>query len=311
MTALPFRPPAAVVTDMRGNFNFNNDSLWWRGVRAAMPNSRVSGDGSYALSSGDMVLTLRGAPAALPDLRWLYPRLPSEGGGSVDFAMRWKGTVQDYVAKNADLAIGKTTVKGDFGITMSDTFALHDTNLRFANFDTRLAEQLIAGFKSPRRGSLSGRAALSGGKNALRVDGDIAFADAATGTSQVAAVGEVGFGAGTVRANNLRLRLHPVQVELAKALASGLQIPVSGVVTGTATVTGDTRTRLAGNLDIAHDDRGNHSQLTGTAAIRLPRGGAAPWMDVNVVARPISLAEVGRFAPSVGLQGSAAGPVHV
>src|SRR5205814_695944 len=163
----PFRPASAVVTDMRGNFNFNNDSLWWRGVRAAMPNSRVSGDGSYALSSGDIVLTLRGAPAALPDLRWLYPRLPSQGGGSVD----------------------------------------------------------------------------------------VAFADAATGTSQVAAVGEVGFGAGTVRANNLRLRLHPVQVELAKALASGLQIPVSGVVTGTATVTGDTRTRLAGNLDIAHDDR--------------------------------------------------------
>ena len=77
MTALPFRPPAATVTDMRGNFNFNNDSLWWKGVRAAMPGSRVSGDGSYALSSGDMVLTLRGAPAALADLRWLYPRLPS------------------------------------------------------------------------------------------------------------------------------------------------------------------------------------------------------------------------------------------
>jgi hypothetical protein len=312
MTALPFRPPAAVVTDMKGNFNFNNDSLWWRGVRAAMPASRVSGDGSYAFSSGDMVLTLRGAPAALADLRWLYPRLPAEGGGTLDFAMRWKGEVQDYTARNADVAVGATTVKGDFGITMSDTFALHDTNLRFANFDTRLAEQLIAGFKSPRRGSLSGRAAVNGGKNALRVDADVAFADATTGTSQVAALGVVGFGNGAVRANNLRLRLHPVQVELAKALAgNGLQLPVSGVVTGTATVSGDTRTRLAGNLDIAHDDRGYHSQLTGTAALRLARNGAAPWMDVNVIARPVSLAEIGRFAPSIGLQGSAVGPVRL
>lgn len=312
MTALPFRPPAAVVTDMKGNFNFNNDSLWWRGVRASMPASRVSGDGSYAFSSGDMLLTLRGAPAALADLRWLYPRLPAEGGGSLDFAMRWKGEVQDYTARNADVAVGATTVKGDFGITMSDTFALHDTNLRFANFDTRLAEQLIAGFKSPRRGTLSGRAALSGGKNALRVDGDVAFTDATTGTSQVAAVGVVGFGNGVLRANNLRLRLHPVQVELAKALAgSALQLPVSGVVTGTATVSGDTRTRLAGNVDIAHDDRGYHSQLTGTAAVRLARNGAAPWMDVNVIARPVSLAEIGRFAPSIGLQGSAVGPVRL
>ena len=312
MVALPFRPPAAVVTDMKGNFNFNNDSLWWRGVRAALPASRVSGEGSYAFSSGDMMLTIRGAPAALADLRWLYPRLPAEGGGSLDFAMRWKGDLQDYTARNADIAVGATTVKGDFGITMSDTFALHDTNLRFANFDTRLAEQLIAGFKSPRRGSLSGRAALNGGKNSLRVDADVAFADATTGTSQVAAVGVVGFGNGAVRANNLRVRLHPVQVELAKALAgNGLQLPVSGVVNGTATVSGDTRTRLAGNIDLAHDDRGYHSQLTGTAAVRLARNGAAPWMDVNVIARPVSLAEIGRFAPAIGLQGSAVGPVRL
>src|SRR5689334_22483357 len=93
MTALPFRPPAAVVTDMRGNFNFNNDSLWWKSVRASMPGSRVAGDGSYAFSSGDMVLTLRGAPVALADLRWLYPRLPSEGSGSLDFAMLMKGAL--------------------------------------------------------------------------------------------------------------------------------------------------------------------------------------------------------------------------
>jgi hypothetical protein len=153
MTALAFRPPAAVVTDMRGNFQFDNDSLWWRGVRAAMPGSRVSGDGSYAFSSGDMSLTLRGAPAALADLRWLYPRLPSQGGGTLDFRMVSRGDLQDYTARNADVAVGAATVKGDFGLTMSDTFALHDTNLRFANLDTRLAEQLIAGFKSPRRGT--------------------------------------------------------------------------------------------------------------------------------------------------------------
>ena len=311
MTALPFRPPAAVVTEMRGNFQFDNDSLWWRGVRAAMPGSRVSGDGSYAFSSGDMSLTVRGAPAALADLRWLYPRLPSEGGGPLDFAMRWKGGVQDYTARNADVVTGKTTVKGDFGLTLSDTFAFHDTNLRFANVETKLAEQLIAGFKSPRRGSFTGRAAVSGGRHALRVDGDVAFADATTGTSQVAAVGVIGFANG-VQANNLRLRLHPMQVELVKALAGkSLQLPLSGIVTGTAVVSGDTKTRLAGNVDIGHLDRGNYSQLTGTAALRLPSGSAPPWMDINVVARPVSLAEVGLFAPAIGLQGRAVGPVRL
>jgi translocation and assembly module TamB len=310
MMALPFRPPAAVVTEMRGRFLFNNDSLWWRGVRAAMPGSRVSGDGSYAFSSGDMTLTLRGAPAALADLRWLYPRLPSEGEGTLDFALRWKGGVEDYAARNANVTVGASRVSGDFGITMSDTFALHDTNLRFANFDTRLAEQLFVGFKSPRRGMLSGRAALAGGKHALRVDGDVAFADATTGTSQVAAIGEIGFGNG-MRASNLRLRLHPLQVELAKAIAgkSG-QLPISGLVNGTAAVSGDTRTQLVANVDLAHDDRGNHSQFTGRAGLRLANG-APSWMNVDVVAHPVSLAEIGRFAPAVGLRGSAVGPVSL
>src|SRR6266513_2008985 len=103
-------------------------------------------------------------------------------------------------------------------------------------------------------------------------------------TSQVAAVGRIGFASG-VQANNLRLRLHPVQVELVKAVAGrSMQLPLSGVVTGTATVSGDTKTRLAGNIDVAHDDRGNHSQLTGTAAIRLASASAPQWIDVNVVA---------------------------
>ncbi|HEY2376546.1 MAG TPA: translocation/assembly module TamB domain-containing protein [Gemmatimonadaceae bacterium] len=312
MTALPFRPPAAVVTEMRGSFQFDNDSLWWKGIRASMPASHVSGDGSYAFSSGDMMLSVRGAPAALNDLRWLYPRLPSEGGGNLDFALSWRGGVDDYTARNADIALGSARVRGDFGLTLSDTFALHDTNLRFANLDTRLAEQLIAGFKSPRRGSFTGRAVVNGGEHDLHVDGDVAFADATTGTSQLAAVGVIGFEPNGMRANNLRLRMHPMQVELVKGLAGPkFQLPLSGIVTGTAVVSGDTKSQLAGNVDIAHEDRGNYSQLTGTAAVRLPTGGAAPWLDVNVVARPVSLAEVGRFVPSVGLQGRAVGPIRL
>lgn len=311
MTALPFRPPAAVVTDMRGRFLFDNDSLWWKGTRAAMPGSHVSGDGSYAFSSGDMTLTLKGEPAALADLRWLYPRLPSEGSATLNFAMHWKGTTQDYLARNADVRVGATTIDGDFGLTMSDTLALHDTNLRFANFDTRLAEQLVPGFKSPRRGTLSGRAAAAGGKHALHVDADVAFADATTGTSQVAAVGMVGFGNG-MRATDLRVRLHPLEVDLAKAFAGkSIQLPISGVVTGTATVNGDTRTQLVGKMDLTHDDGGAVSRLTGSGAVRLASRGRAPWMDVSVVAHPVSLTEVGRFAPSAGLRGSAAGPVRL
>ena len=310
MTALPFRPPAAVVTAMRGDFRFNNDSLWWRGINASMPGSKVSGDGSYVIDNGDMTLRLHGAPAALADLRWLYTRLPSEGGGTLDFAMTWRGAVQDYLARNATITTGATRINGDFGLTLADTFALHDTNLRFANLDTRLLEQLIPTLKSPRRGTLNGRAAVNGGKHALRVDGDVAFFDAATGTSRVVAVGQLGMlEGGGMRASNLRVEMRPMQVELAKALVGPLaKMPISGVLTGNALVNGTTRTQLVASGDVRHVDRGEVSRLTGTGAVRMAGG---TWLDINVAAQPVSLVEVGRFAPSLGLRGAVVGPVRL
>jgi len=310
MTALPFRPPAAVVTDMRGAFSFNNDSLWWRGIQATMPGSRVSGDGSYGISTGDMVLKLRGAPAALADLRWLYPRLPSDGRGTLDFALTWRGSNQDYLATNADVTTGAAHITGNFGLALTDTFALHDTNLRFSNLDTRVLEQLVPSLTVPRRGILSGRAAVNGGKHALRVDGDVAFSDARTGTSRVVALGEVGMlQGGGLQARNLRVDLRPLQVELAKALANApAMAPISGVLTGSAIVNGSTRTQLVASGDIEHTDRGALSRLSGSTAVRMSGG---TWLDVNVAARPVSLVEVGRFAPALGLRGSAVGPVRL
>lgn len=306
MIALPFRPPAAVVRDLKGTFLFNNDSLWWRGVAATLPGSRVSGDGSYELNTGDMALALRAAPAAFADLRWVYPRLPSQGQGTLDFAMLWRGSTQNYLARNADIEIRDASVRGSFGLTLSDTFALHDTDLRFAHVDTRLVEQLMPHFTSPRRGYLSGRAAVNGGKRALTVDADVAFTDVQSGnaTSRVAALGEIGFG--SFEARHLRLQLRPVQVDLARIVVPTL--PIGGMVTGTALLDGSTKSRLTVVADIDHVDRGTRSRVNGKATIRLA---GTKWFDVDVTARPVSLVEVGRFAPSVGLQGSATGPIRV
>ena len=310
MTALPFRPPAAVVTAMRGDFQFNNDSLWWHDVDARMPGSRVSGDGSYVIENGDMTLELKGQPAALADLRWLYPRLPSEGGGTLDFSMRWRGAAQDYLARNADVRTGSARISGDFGLTLTDTFALHDTNLRFANLDTRLLEQIVPTLDVPRRGVLSGRAAVNGGKHLLHLDADVAFADPRTGTSRVVALGSAGMlDGGGVRATNLRVELRPLDVDLAKALADvGPGNPISGVITGEAVINGTTRTQLTASGDIQHSDRGAISRVSGTTAVRMA---GRTWIDVNVVARPLSLAEIGRLAPSMGLRGSVVGPIRL
>jgi len=307
MVAAPFLPPVAEVRDLKGTFEFTGDSLWWTKSDAKLPGSHISGDGRYVYTSSDMTLKLHGAPVASGDLRWLYPRLPANGGGSLDFLMTWAGKSQDYVATNADITLEGAHATGNFGLMLGDSLAFHDTNLHVAGLDTRTIEQMVPNFTSPRRGTLGGRLSLAGGIHAMRVNSDVTFADSRDGTSEVAAVGEVGMIAGGgFRARSLQIRADPVQVALARTWMPTL--PIGGIVVGTATVDGATTTQLVANGDLTHIENGARSRLTGRAAVRTAGG---LWMDVDARARPISLYTVGRFAPALELRGVAAGPIRL
>ena len=306
--AAVFRPPVAEIRDVEGKFFIIDDTLRFDDVRITLPGSQIAGDGRYGIDNQELRLALRGAPVALGDLRWLYPRLPSQGSGTLDFAMvmRDEGP-SDYVARNADLRVGASRVGGDFGLTLTETESrFHDTHLTFASFDTRLIEQLMPELDIPRRGTLGGRASIDGTTSEMTVDGDITFDDVRNGRSRVVARGMIGFGGGDVRARSLRVRLAPVQVDLARIAMPDL--PIGGVVTGTMTLDGSTTTRLTANADLEHVDDGARSHLTGRGVVAMQ---GTTWLDLDLRARPLSLVTVGRFAPGLGLRGSAAGPVRV
>jgi translocation and assembly module TamB len=302
-----FRPPYADVRDLAGSFLFNGDSIWWERLSARLPASQISGPGRYAFESGDMRLQLHGEPVAIADLRWLFPRLPSSGGGSLDFALAWVADTQTYIARNADVRVERARLAGNFGLTLTDTFALHDTRLQFSAIDTRLIEQLAPTLRIPRRGTLDGRAAVAGGRSALRLDGDVTFTDVGTGPSRVIAVGEVGFPrSGGFRARDLRLRAAPVQVALARIAMP--TFPIAGTLTGTATVNGSTTSRLAAVTDVVHQESGARSHLVGRAQAQLA---GRRWLDLDLRAEPVALGTVGKFAPAMGLRSTATGPIRV
>ena len=194
---------------------------------------------------------------------------------------------------------------------MSDTFALFDTNVQFANLDTRLIHQIFPSVKPPRHGILNGRAQLAGGQHALDVNGDVTFDERRSGRSRVVAVGRVGFGPGTFNATNLRLTLRPVQMNLAKDFAPTL--PIAGTLTGTATLDGSTTSRMVARADITHVDRGAVSRVAGRGTFRMGRGVTLANSPLDIDARllPLSLVTVGRFAPAMGLRGSATGPIRL
>ncbi|HEU4720990.1 MAG TPA: translocation/assembly module TamB domain-containing protein [Gemmatimonadaceae bacterium] len=306
MLALPFRPPAADIRTMAGRFHFNDDSLWWKGARVRMPASQMRGDGVYVIENGDMRLAATGEPAAFDDFRWLYPHMPKDGGGTAAMLIQWRGSTQDYAMRSGDLRTGGAHIQGDLGITMSDTIAFHDANLRFTGVTTKLLKEVAPAIKPPRDGVLAGRAKFDGSLKRLDLDADVTFAAYGRGTSRVIADGVLGL-AGTpvvVSARDLRVRMAPLQMDVAKLLFPTL--PIGGTLTGTATLNGaGDRQLVISPMDVVHQDGPNRSRAVGRVAVHTT---GRPTLDVDVIARPVSLAEISKFAPALALTGYATGP---
>ncbi|HMA03727.1 MAG TPA: hypothetical protein VKP02_15275, partial [Gemmatimonadaceae bacterium] len=310
MNAALFNPPDAEVRDLRGTIYMVTDSLWFRGLSAALPNTQLRGDGTYMLTSGDLDARFRAAPLALADLRFAYPYLPASGGGSLDLtaAMRTEGA-SDYTVRNIDLTVQGGTLRGQLGLQMGKRAGetrLHDTQLAFNSIDTRTIEQLVPTVKVPRRGSLTGRATLAGTSAAMRVDADVAFSDRRSGTSRVLVVGVAGSGRQGFSAKHLRLTITPLQMGLARVFSPSL--PVGGVLTGTVTLDGSLLGRMTASADLAHHEGGQLTRMVanGEAVDEGKRG-----ITADLRFDPISLITAGKFAPALGLQGTASGTVHV
>jgi translocation and assembly module TamB len=311
MLAEPFKPPTIAVESLVGKFWFTSDSLWWTSARVVLPNSKIAGRGWYDVNTNNLRLRVRGDPIASNDLKWISPDLPAEGSGRLGFGLNWIADTSVYVAKKMDVTLERSRIRGDLELTMSDTFALHNTNLQVANLDTRLVQRIFPSVKPPRHGLISGRAQLEGGQHALDVNGDVTFDERRSGRSRVVAVGRMGFGAGSFMARNLRLTLRPLQMDLAKAFAPS--IPLGGTLTGTATLNGTTTSRMVARGDITHVERGAVSHVTGSANFQTAKGAtlASSWFDIDARLHPLSLVTVGRFFPKAGLRGSATGPIRL
>jgi autotransporter translocation and assembly factor TamB len=343
--ASPFRPPEATVTQAHGNIRIDADSLWFRNMQVSMPASYAMISGSYGLNTGGLDIGGDARPASLHDVRFLMPALPDTGVATSRFHVFMGGSdTSVFRFAGMDLRSARTTLQGDLGFSFTPEVRIDTTNVRFAGLTTDMLESLIPAAKSPRKGALSGRLKADGPLADLALDGDVSFDEPRSGRTRIIANGVVGTSDGVVRAQHLAVRLAPFQVALAKIYAPTL--PIAGTVTGSATVNGSTATRLdVSGMDLTLADRGQRSRLTGRAAVamggspsapapapsrttgegappvlaserervrvRSRSGGSNPWFDLDLNARPLSLVTVGRFAPALGLRGSARGPIRL
>ena len=117
--------------------------------------------------------------------------------------MQWRGTTEEYWVRNADVRTQGARLRGKFAISFADTFAIHDTDVRFNNVSMKLVEQLVPEFEAPRPGTVDGSLTIVGGRNAMRLAGNVAFHDPQYGTSRASGAGFLGYVNGDIR---MRLR---------------------------------------------------------------------------------------------------------
>ncbi|MEO8908835.1 MAG: translocation/assembly module TamB domain-containing protein [Gemmatimonadaceae bacterium] len=306
MIAEPFRPPVADVRGLMGTFEFTGDSVWWKGARAAFPATKLSGDGSYAINDGDLHLRLHADPVNPADVRWAMVNLPEQGSGKLDFGLDWLGKASTYIAKNMDVTLVNSHVTGGIEVTVTDTLAYRNGDLHFTTLDTQLLTKLFPAMKFPRPLTLTGQAKFSGGEHSLAVNVDVTVDDRLSGRSRLVANGVMGLSKGIFNASNFHVKMEPLQMGLAKAIAP--KIFLDGTLSGTATLNGTTAGIMTAQGDVTHVENGAVTHATGRAAMRVV---GLPWYDVDAQMHPLALATLGRFMPSVGLRGSATGPLRL
>ena len=308
MIAEPYRPPSIDVRSLVGTLYASKDSLWWRGAHMVMPGSNVTGDGTIGFRHSGFRLDLTGSPVALADLRWLDPRLTTNGGGTLRYRMRLKGDSAEFALDNAKLKYDDASLVGNASVVRvgkgkRSELIIQGADLTVAHLRTAVIHELAPSVKLTRSGTLDGHVVVSGKPSAMLVDADLRFDDAAAGRSHVIARGGIGL-AGGVQARDLKIQLLPLQV--ATLSGAGLKIPLGGVLSGGATVSGTKAEGWSVNGDITHVEHDARSRVIGVGRYQV----AGKRLVADATLSPLSLVTVGKFAPSAQLRGSVTGKVH-
>ncbi len=247
---------------------------------------------------------------AFSDLHWLYPKLPSDGGGSGNMRILTvpRGTL--WLMSAARLHAPGTNVAGSFGIVTGDTLYFTQVSLRASPFDLKLVESILPG-KLPIQGLLVGTVVVQGPLSALRTHGDLRLAGGPGGAapSFVRWEGTVDL-RGPYGATNFRADVDSLDLALLSALDPALKL--RGALTGRIDADGrlDRNIRLVADVQHTLPGGGAPSHVTGSGNVSWTR--QASSFDLKLEAVPVALDALAQAFPALRrLGGTARGPVTV
>jgi autotransporter translocation and assembly factor TamB len=296
------------------------DSIFMDTDHFDLPRSTGRGHGSVVWGSDLPIryyVHVVGDSVSLSDVAWVYPTLPTTGGGKLDLDIRSQRNPRflDYILTNMDVRTTGSRLMGQmtFG-TGGDILAVKNVDLEAMPVDFDLLRTLN-GKKFPYdwQGKITGHVKATGGPlNHFQVQrSSLIFEDAHVpgAVSELAGEGELDILYPAFTA------FHDFDVDVATLDLRTLQYlnplfpKIKGTISGTATLDSswlDVRFR---NADLLHHDGAQPvSHVTGNGRVTW---GKYLNYDLALQAQPLSFTALSHSYPLLPLRGSYSGPVQV
>jgi translocation and assembly module TamB len=315
--AVTISDPSTRVVDAAGLVTVDGDSIRFDLSRVALTGTVGTARGVVRWGEGarrsratlDLAASLR--RAALGDFRWAVKELPETGGGRVTVRARLlAGGGSEWEFEDADVTSGRSRIRGTAAFAIGARGGVRISRLDVDAEPLELA--LLAPFlgKMPVEGLAAGHVGASGTPAALDLGEDLVFTDErAPGrpANHVAGSGLVSLGgaAGFVF-HHFALTSSDVSIATIAQFAPSItlkgRLDLSGTLDGPwqdATLVGVVR----------HVDGGG-SGSTARGSVRLTLADTVR-IDADVIADSLSLDDLTRSYPAIGLGGAVAGRVRV
>lgn len=309
--------------NVRGHVRLLGDSLWTTISHFELPASVGTGSGKVWWGSDLPTrydLTFVGDSVSLADVAWVYPTLPTTGGGKLKLRIHNESDphVLDYVLSDMDVRTMKSRLRGSMTFaTGAPVFIVKDVDVRTDPIDWIFIEKFTGvPLPYPWRGNIDATLKASGGPiNKWRIDaGSFFFRDAnvsgATASGKVKGELDMLHPALTIF-HGFDVALDHLDLRTMQFLNPSFP-RLNGTIAGTATLDSlwtDVRFR---NADITHQYNGElPSRFKGNGRVTI--GSKFLTYDMAVEAMPLNLTSIAHAWPDAALEfrGSYAGPIRL
>jgi translocation and assembly module TamB len=314
-TVPPFR-----WRNVAGVVRLNGDSVWLKAPHFDLPGSTGHAEGKVTWGSDLPVryaLRIWGDSVSLKDVAWVYPTLPTTGGGTMVLDIRNERNLNqlDYALSEMDVRTTKSRLRGSMTFeTGGPVLAVHDVKLRADPVDWDLLRALNGKpFPADWQGKLTGTVTARGGPlNRFYVDAaDMTFEDAHVpgAVSKMKGRGELDILLPAFTAFH-RFFASTEHLDLRTLSRIYPAFPkIGGVVSGSAVLDSSWLDVRVSNAQLTHTD-GPAEPTRAAGGGRITYGDLMTY-DLDLVAAPLSLTTLARSYPKMMLRGSLNGPIKV